>query len=136
MQKGSETRITGKLGELKAFVKLLEEGLVPYVPLVDEGVDCMLRNGKRIQIKTVKTQRDPRWFQVRDLKPEDDLYIIGIDAKGEFWISPSKVFADNATKSGGIYDLDLDAKGRSEHLKDYKGAWHLLKNQANKKPHT
>jgi len=60
MSKRLERQLTGKMGELRVFAKLLEQGLVPYIPLVDEGIDCILRNGTRIQVKTVRTQRDPR----------------------------------------------------------------------------
>ena len=127
MSKRLERQLTGKMGEFRVFVKLLEQGLVPYVPLVDEGIDCLLRNGIKIQIKTVKTQRDPRWFQVTNLVPEDNFCIICVDASGEFWIFPSRVFAENATESKGIYDLNLDSRGRGEKLKNYKNAWHLLK---------
>jgi len=127
MRERLERQLTGKMGELKVFVKLLEQGLVPYAPLVDEGMDCLLRNGTQIQIKTVKTQRDPRWFQITNLVPRDNLYIICVDATGEFWIFPSKIFAENATESKGIYDLNLDTKGRAEKLKEYKNAWALLK---------
>ena len=87
----------------------------------------MLKSGVRIQIKTVSTQRDPRWFQVTNLVPEDNFYIICVDAGGEFWIFPSRVFVENATESRGIYDLNLDGKGRCEKLRNYKNAWHLLK---------
>jgi len=127
MSKKLERQLTGKMGEFRVFVKLLEHGLVPYVPLLDEGIDCLLRDGTKIQIKTVKTQRDPRWFQITNLVPEDNFYIICVDAGGEFWIFPSRVFADNATESRGIYDLNLDSRGRGERLKNYKDAWHLLK---------
>jgi len=127
MSKRMERQLTGKMGEFRVFVKLMERGFVPYVPLVDEGIDCLLRNGIKIQIKTVKTQRDPRWFQVTNLVPDDNFYIICVDASGEFWIFPSRVFAENATKSNGIYDLNLDSKGRGEKLKNYRKAWHLLK---------
>lgn len=114
------------MGEFRVFAKLLEQGLVPYVPVVDEGIDCLLQNGIKIQIKTVETQRDPRWFQLRSLAPEDNFYIICIDANGEFWIFPSRVFAENATESKGIYDLNLDSKGRGEKLRNYRNAWYLL----------
>lgn len=127
MSKRMERQLTGKMGEFRVFVKLMERGLVPYVPLVDEGIDCLLRNGIKIQIKTVKTQRGPRWFQVTNLVPEDNFYIICVDASGEFWIFPSRVFAEHATKSKGIYDLNLDSKGRGEKLKNYRKAWHSLK---------
>ncbi|MDI6905290.1 MAG: hypothetical protein QMD13_07380 [Candidatus Bathyarchaeia archaeon] len=127
MSKRLKRQLTGKIGEFSVFVKLLDHGLVPYVPLVDEGIDCLLRDGTKIQIKTVKTRRDPRWFQVTNLVPEDNFYIICVDAWGEFWIFPSRVFAENATESKGIYDLDLDRKGRAEKLKEYRDAWALLK---------
>jgi hypothetical protein len=120
MSKKLESQLTGKIGKIKVFVKLLEHGLVPYVPLLDEGIDCLLQNGIKIQIKTVKTQRDPMWFQVKNLVPEENLYIICIDANDEFWIFPSKVFAENATESKGIYDLNLKNKDIYERLKNYK----------------
>lgn len=132
MSKRLERQLTGKMGELRVFSKLLEQGLVPYVPLVDEGIDCLLKNGIKIQVKTVRTQRDPRWFQVANLVPEDNFYIICVDASGEFWIFPSRAFAENATESKRIYDLNLDSKGRGEKLKDYKNAWYLLKKTAHK----
>jgi hypothetical protein len=127
MSRRLERQLTGKMGEFRVFVKLLELGLVPYVPLVDKGIDCLLQNGIKIQIKTVGTQRDPRWFQVTNLVPEDNFYIICVDASGEFWIFPSRVFAENATESKGIYDLNLNSKGRGKKLKNYKNAWNLLK---------
>jgi len=64
---------------------------------------------------------------VADLVPEDDFYIICVDASGEFWIFPSRVFAENATESERTYDLNLDSRGRGEKLKDCKNAWQLLK---------
>jgi hypothetical protein len=127
MSKRIQRQLTGKMGEFRVFVKLLEHGHVPYVPLVDEGIDCLLKSGVRIQIKTVSTQRDPRWFQVTNLVSEDNFYIICVDAGGEFWVFPSRVFIENATESKGIYDLNLDSKGRGEKLENYKNAWHLLK---------
>jgi hypothetical protein len=124
MPKQLEDLLTGKAGEFRVFVELMKRGLVPYVPLVDEGIDCLLRDGTKIQVKTIKTE--PRWFQVTNLVPEDNFYIIGLDVTGEFWIFPSRVFAENATKSNGIFDLNLDSKGRGEKLRNYKDAWHLI----------
>ena len=34
MSKRLEKQLTGKMGEFRVFIKLLEQGLVPYVPLV------------------------------------------------------------------------------------------------------
>jgi len=121
-----ERLLSGKAGELKVFLKLLEHGLIPYVPLLDEGIDCILKNGKKIQIKTVRTKRDPLWFQVSNIEPQDDFFIVGIDANDQFWIFPSKVFAGNATSSKEIFDLNLGSKGLYEKLKNYKDAWSLL----------
>jgi len=121
-----EKLLSGKAGELKVFVKLLEHELIPYVPLVDEGIDCILKNGKKMQIKTVRTKRDPLWFQVSNIEPRDDFFIVGIDANDQFWIFPSKVFVENATSSKGIFDLNLRSKGLYEKLKNYKDAWPLL----------
>jgi len=124
MSKRFEDLLTGKAGEHRVFAELMKRGLIPYVPLVDEGIDCLLRDGTKIQVKTIKTQ--PRWFQIRNLVPEDNFYIIGIDADDEFWVFPSRVFAQNATMSKGIFDLNLDSKGRGDKLKNYKGAWDLI----------
>ena len=121
-----ERLLVGKTGELKVFAKLMEYGTIPYVPLVDEGIDCILKNGKKIQIKTVRTKRDPQWFQIQNLIPKDDLFIVCVDAHEQFWIFPSQVFAENATSSRGIFDLNLKSKGRYEKLKHYKDAWSLL----------
>jgi hypothetical protein len=121
-----EKLLSGKAGELKVFVKLLEHELIPYVPLVDEGIDCILKNGKKIQIKTVRTKRDPLWFQVSNIEPQDDFFIVGIDANDQFWIFPSKIFAENATCSKEISDLNLEKKGLYEKLKNHRDAWLLL----------
>ncbi len=43
MQSRLKRQITGKRGECKVFVQLLGHGLILYIPLVDEGIDCLLR---------------------------------------------------------------------------------------------
>lgn len=57
--------------------------------------------------------RDIRYFQVPDLKPSDDLFIVGSDGQDDYWIIPPWVFRKYATKLG----LDLDQAPGGHSLK-------------------
>ncbi|MBI2886308.1 MAG: hypothetical protein HYY02_03765 [Chloroflexi bacterium] len=133
----TKTVTTGKLGELFVFSELLKMGSLPYLPLVDaEGVDAIVRasDGRllELQIKTVGSQRSPRWFQVQRLQASERLFIICVEPDHTTWIIPSYAFEKYATKSKGTYDLDLDGTPRGlnaprkEILAPYRNNWSLL----------
>ena len=129
----------GKRGELYVFGELLRRGVVPYVPMVDmEGIDAVIRSTTghlELQVKSSATPKSPRWFQVERLRPRESYFLICVNLTvdpPETWIIPSQVFAENATQSKDVWDLDMDATprgariGRAEALQGYREAWHLL----------
>ncbi|MBI2321414.1 MAG: hypothetical protein HYU88_04820 [Chloroflexi bacterium] len=135
------TAAIGKQGELFVFGELLQRGIVPYVPLVDmEGVDAIIRLDagcyREIQVKKLEKQKDVRWFQVRNLRASEHLFIICVERDDTVWVFPSRIFQKFATKSetrsGIIYDLNLDGRshGRGRTRKDllapYRNNWNLL----------
>lgn len=142
----SPTRLdTGKRGEFLVLGQLLERGASLYVPVVDaQGIDAIIRlaHGQflEIQIKSVATAKSKRWFQVFNLDPRPDFYIIGVALSvtpPEAWIFPSEIFAEHATRSTDkngkqIFDLDLDSGIRKhgqpliEVLGEYLYAWSQL----------
>ncbi len=49
---------TGQIGVSRVIARLIEHGCSPYVPVVDDhGVDLMLIDGKRIQVKSANLQQ-------------------------------------------------------------------------------
>ena len=116
-----DRQIGGERGELYVFSELLKRGAVSYVPLVDEGVDALVRTASgavvEIQVKAAGSAggKDPRWFQMGQVIPRDNFMIIGVEfEEGDpkcAWIFPSIVFDKYATTppKGSPRDLDLDS---------------------------
>jgi len=113
-----ERQFIGTWGEFFITKKLLEKRGDIFKPLVDSGIDLLIRldNGKynEIQVKTVsKACKDPLWFQVTNLKFRENFFIICVsELQNKFWVIPSKVFYDKSTKSKNntIFDLNLAQK--------------------------
>ena len=128
--------ITGKEGEFKVIGKLLEKGFEVYLPVVDVGIDCVIRTDtgyKEIQIKTrEKTGR--YFFDVPDFEPKDNLFIICYTTteRNDLWIIPSKDFKKYATrvksKSKIKLRLTLGKKNsdKRKRLEKYKNNFKLL----------
>ncbi|MFQ5880192.1 MAG: hypothetical protein ACE5IZ_08480 [Dehalococcoidia bacterium] len=135
---------TGKRGEYLVLAGLLKRGARVYVPVVDaEGIDAIVRRADgsfvELQVKTASmSNKCPRWFQVTNLKPRPNFYILGVSLRdGEIWVIPSLVFAKYATisisKHGAeICDLNLNGGQRKygaalkDKLAEYCNAWHLI----------
>ena len=127
----------GKLGELYVFMKLIEGGAMPFLPIVDiGGVDAVVRkkDGTYVEIQVKLTEKPDMlgWFNVPDLVPRENFFIVGIEVREQgygVWIFPSQVFADHTTKRR---QLGLDSGIRKygqrlrEKLAEYHEAWHLL----------
>ncbi len=137
-------QIAGERGELFVFGELLKRGAISYVPLVDEGVDALVRTRDgaviEIQVKSAVSDggKSGRWFQIGHVEPRKNFMIIGVEfEKGDpkcAWIFPSSVFDKyaNAPPKGSPRDLDLDS-GIRKHgmpLKDllcgFRDRWELI----------
>lgn len=138
----------GKRAEFAVLGELLRRGVVPYVPVVDiKGIDAIVRRNDgtllEIQVKATYSEVMQGSFNVYDLVPRDNLFIIGVIAeedvpdKYEYWIFPSKVFYRQAqripSKQGyTTFRLDLSYGKRAKGdclkniLREYEGNWGLL----------
>jgi len=138
----------GKRGELCVFGKLLDAGVNVYLPLVDEGIDAIIRRSDRklleIQVKSTRAKDQAGYFNAY-LEPRKDLFVVCVDLSSldetpsqppEVWIFPSEVFANreySARSKKGEYRLALASrsrrhgnKPRKEILRAYREAWELL----------
>ena len=81
----NEKELSGKRGELFVFTELLKRGLVSYVPLVDEGIDALVRTSDEqlieIQIKAAGSAggKFPRWFGMPEFSPKRNFFIVAIE---------------------------------------------------------
>ena len=139
-----DRQIGGERGELYLFSELLKRGAISYVPLVDEGVDELVRTATgtviEIQVKAAGSAggKDPRWFQVSHVIPRKNLMITGVEFEdGDpkcAWIFPSVIFDKYASTppKGSPRDLDLDSGIRKYGmpLKDllcgFRNRWELI----------
>ena len=138
------TQVAGKIGELYVFNELLKRGAIPCIPLVDEGVDALVRTHSghiiEVQIKSAGAAggKDPRWFQVAKVEPRKNLFIIGVEVRdgesGDVWVFPSAVYNVYASlpPKGSPRDLNLES-GKKKHgvvLKDllcgFRNRWELV----------
>lgn len=75
------TQTTGKEGEFKVIGELLRRGFDIYLPVVDTGIDCIVKTKsdfKEIQIKTRAkvSGRGRLHFSVKEFSPRPNFYII------------------------------------------------------------
>ena len=76
-------QIAGEIGELYVFSELLKRGAIPFLPLVDEGVDALVRTPDgavvELQVKSPGSARGkyPRWFQMASISPRRSFFIVG-----------------------------------------------------------
>ncbi len=127
-----ETRSSykGKRGEYYVFGELIRGGVDLYLPVIDIGVDGIIR-GKdggayvELQVKSTEAENQAGYFNVYDLEPSPNLFIICVDMSNakldqyrqpEIWILPSAVYQQHATvqalKDRSCYRLPLPAKDR------------------------
>ena len=126
----------GKVGELYASQKVIENGGMPFLPLVDiRGVDAVVRKKDgtyvEIQVKSTWPPEQAGYFNVPDLEVRDNFYIVCLIAGAPplTWIIPSKVFAANTTKRrllGLGFGTTKHEKSLREKLVNYLEAWHLI----------
>lgn len=108
------TQQKGKRAEFLVFGELIRRGADLYLPVVDIGVDTILRHKRKdgtyryleIQVKSTKAKEQAGYFNVYDLQPSDNLLIVCVNmseekikqrGKPEIWILPSTEFEKYAT---------------------------------------
>lgn len=137
-------QIAGELGELYVFSELLKCGAVSYLPLVDDGIDAIVRTSEgaaiEIQVKSAGSDggKSRRWFQIDHIDPRANFMIVGVEFdKGNplcAWVFPSAIFDKyaNTPPKGSPRDLDLDSGIRKYGmpLKDllcgFRNRWELI----------
>lgn len=138
----------GKRAEFLVFGELIKRGADLYLPVVDIGIDAILRRGDgtylEIQVKSTQATEQAGWFIVYDLDlyEEERFFIVCVDMSRqtpEIWILPSKIFKEYSykpwkSKKGWVeYTLSINSRSRKHGneprrniLKEYYEAWHLL----------
>ena len=130
------TQHKGKRGELIVFGELLRRGAELYTPLVDIGVDAVVRgqNGKyvELQVKATEAPNQDRYFNF-NWDPQQDRFFICVSLKDDppsVWVLPWNVFEDYALRSGDNWRLPLlekrrgDSKPREDELEAYRANEH------------
>jgi hypothetical protein len=162
MEIGSQQK--GKRGEFFVFGELIKRGFDLYLPVIDVGIDAVVRLKNRtyieIQVKTTQAKEQAGYFNVYDLEPRPNLFIICVNmseekqkkwGQPEVWILPSEEFSKYALKipleSYTRYHLPLPQKDtrhgnrrRDELLEAYcankhETAWELLTKRGEKPLH-
>ena len=140
------TQAAGKVAELYVFNELLKRGAAVYLPLVDEGVDAVVRTptGHTIDLQIKSSGgaggKYPGWFQISRVEPRPDFFIISVESQegepGNVWVFPSTIFDKYASlpPKGSPRDLDLDSGIRKygmplrDLLCGFRNRWELLLN--------
>ena len=95
--------IAGQLAEYHVFSELLKRGVAIYQPLVNEGIDALVRllDGQILELAiksvSVPAEQRPRRFQMPDYQPRPEFFIVCVDlSEGteniQTWVFPSLVF--------------------------------------------
>lgn len=101
----AETDITGKLGENVIIGEFLKRGFDIYLPVVDKGVDCVVKGASgtfyEIQIKTRATEkRGGKYFYVNNFQPRPNFFILCYLAQTEeAYIMPSMIFDEHSSEA-------------------------------------
>ena len=137
------TQMAGEIGELYVFRELLKRGIEVYKPLVDEGLDALLRlpsgDVLELQIKSAGGAggKDPRWFQMPSFTPRPEFFILCVtflnEEVEEVWVFPSMVFYAYASGAKQkIRDLNLESGIRKygeplqDYLRGFRNRWELI----------
>jgi len=136
----------GKLAEFLVFGKLIKEGVDLYLPVIDTGIDAIVRqkNGTHLDIQVKSTEKG--WSLAAWVPDNLQLlrrrFIVWVDMSKsrenpEIWVFPGEIFKDYSIKIGAEQDftyrrLDLNATRKGDNqprcvlLKKYRDAWELL----------
>ena len=131
----------GKAAENIVISELLKRGNVPFIPVLDRGIDIIVKAKEHdeyyeLQVKSnnspdVKSQR---WFVFKgELIVRKNLIYVLVDMfKNEIWIIPSDIVKQHGNQCKTQFDLHLkqkkngEYKTREELLEVYKNNWDVL----------
>jgi hypothetical protein len=136
----------GKRAELLVFGELLKKGADLYLPIIDIGIDAIVRRKdgtfSEIQIKSTEAEEQAGYFNVKlsDLQQhlEGKFFIVCVDfneeraiekGKPNIWVLPAKDYKNYMTVSGRlpIYERRRgDKEKRYKLLRNRFYAWKLL----------
>ena len=111
--KGFETDDNSKKGKaIEHYIisELLKYDFDVYIPLVDKGIDMIVKDNEggfiEIQVKSRVITEDG-WFFIKDFKPKSNFFIVCHNlVKDDFVVIPSKTFnkhAEDFTQNGKKY---------------------------------
>ena len=137
----------GKYAELLVFGELISKGADLYLPVLDTGIDAILRkkDGTYLEIQVKSTEKEwslAAWVpdNLQLLRRRFIVWVVMSKSKQnpEIWVFPGEIFKDYSTKIGAEQDftyrrLDLDATRRGDSKprrillqQKYREAWELL----------
>ena len=134
----------GKSAELLVFSELVKGGADLYLPVIDIGIDAIIRkDGKYLEIQVKSTEEDEQagYFNVDDINEhsEKTFYIICVDmneeksiveGKPNIWILPAKDFKEYMVSGHRLPIYERSHKHnnevRCELLKNRFYAWEIL----------
>ena len=134
----------GKGAEFLVFSELLRRDANLYLPVVDTGIDAVVRKKDgiylEIQVKSTEAEEQAGYFNVYDLDkhPQDRFFIICVDmneenclekGKPNIWIIPAIVFKEYMVSGCRlpIYETRRgDSEPRYKRLHDYFYTWKKL----------
>ena len=139
-------QITGQLAEYHVFSELLKRSVAVYQPLVNEGIDALVRlpDGQTLELVIkavgVPAEQCPRRFLMPDYRPRPELFIVCVDlSEGvenvQAWVFPSLVFYAYSPRPGSkrknrILNLDSGEKKYNvplwDYLRGFRNRWELI----------
>lgn len=145
----TSSRHKGKRAEYYVFGELIKRGFDVYLPILDIGVDAIIRHEDgdayvELQLKSTEAENQAVYFNVYDLRPSPNLFIVCLDmseaklsehGQPKVWVIPSSLYEQHATiqklKDTTRYHLPLPAKDkrygnktRAESLRQYCATVH------------
>lgn len=121
----------GRAGEYKVLSELIRKDFEPYKPCIDNGVDFLLDNGLRIQVKTSeniqqvlsKRQINPTpayYFNLYEKTENVDIVICHILGTNDFFIIPKKDLKSNKI-------IRIPTKNKKSYYYNFLNNWLVLR---------
>ena len=132
----------GKAAEHIVISELLKRGYVPFIPMLDRGVDIVIKSKTEdyyyeLQVKSNNSpiKQNQQWFVFQGtLQVRKNLIYILVDMiEDKMWMIPSEVLEQYGNQCKTQFDLHLQQKKRGEQetrgelLKNFKDNWDILK---------